>query len=350
MMNLSKLFNSILANRPLAHILYWLAIFMISIIYGLGYGEPLELAITLKKINFPAQVMATYLFIYVQLPLLYRKRYWMFTFSLLASTYIFHIVMHLCNDLWFGKHIISYHSNHTFIEILSSGKYYLTYVVDIYMVVFVTAGIKLIKDNLENMKELESLEAEKAKKEYQYLQARMHPEFLLNTLGLIEQESLKNNDNAAKSIANLSEVLDYSLYKTRLHNISLIEECRQMKIFAQLFVSGSKTITSIQLTESSLSLQAKIKPMTLVNTIDSVLNYIEKVCSTTKSLTLETTSIDGNVLLDIFICEIYIDNINTLKFKSTILENISDTQLDVSTYSTYEGCNIQITLIEENEQ
>lgn len=344
MMGYTKTINAILNNRPASHILYWIATVIISIIYGLGYGEPLALAIIFEKIALPTQLLATYLFIYIQLPLLYRKKYFIFFLSFLLSSYLFHILMHVSNDLWFGAEVISYHSNHNLEEILKSGEYYLTYSVDIYLVVFITAGIKLIKDNLQNKKKFEILEAEKAKKEYQYLQSRIQPQFLLNTLQLIENQSMSNNNLAAQSIADLSEVLDYSLYKSEKSEIALDEECRQLKLFSKLYSAHSKTIFKIQSNQSNLSIEIMIKPMRLIKLLESTLNYIEELNNSTKSVILETTSIEEKILLDIHISGVTEDIFKVSEFRSNLTNNLIKENLKINVFSTNHGCNLQIKL------
>lgn len=343
-MDYTKILDEILSNRPASHILYWMATVVISILYGLGYGEPIELSIILEEIALPTQILATYIFIYIQLPLLYRKRYWIFILSFLVSSYVFHIIMHLSNDLWFGKDIISYHPNHTFEEILRSGEYYLTYSVDIYLVVFITAGIKLIKDNLENKKKFEILEAEKAKKEYQYLQSRIQPEFLLSTLKLIENQSMTNNALAAQSIADLSEVLDYSLYKSDKPEISLQDESNQMKLFSRLLVFNLKTITRIKTIESNLENSIKIKPMMLTKIIESCLTYINQINKEEKTVAIETTSIEGKILLDIEITGVYHDQINISKLEFDVTTNSAINHIGIDAYPSNKGCNLQIKL------
>ena len=349
MISTSAILDKILANRVLTHILYWIAIFVIAIIYGYAYGEPFELSLVLKKISLPAQILASYLFIYYQIPLLLKKKTLLFFFSFLASSYFFHIVMHLCNDLWFGKGIISYHPNHTFIEIIYSGEYYLRYAVDIYMVVFVTAGIKLIKDNLENKKEIEYLAAEKAKKEYQYLQSRMQPAFLLNTLQQIELQSKTDNQAAAQSIADLSEVLDYSLYKSDHTSISLIDEYYQMKLYSKLYLASSHTITSLQLSQSNILASQKIKPMSIVNTTERTLNYIDKLDSNNKSIQIEVTTIESVALLDIYIQGTQSQRINIEDLNHSILDSTSNIKMEIDVYPSDEECNIQIKINLHNE-
>ena len=343
-MGYSKILDQILNNRPVSHILYWIATVVISISYGIGYGEPIELAIILEKIALPIQIIATYIFIYIQLPLLYRKKYWVFFISFLIFSYIFHILMHVSNDLWFGKDVISYHTNHTFEQILQSGEYYLTYSVDIYLVVFITAGIKLIKDNLENKKKFEILEAEKAKKEYQYLQSRIQPEFLLNTLQLIENQSTTNNTLAAESIADLSEVLDYSLYKSDKSEISVSAEFRQMKLLAKLLVFNLETIENIHTTESNLLDTIKVKPMSLTKIIESSLVYINQINTDKKTLTFETTAIEGSILFDMLITGISTDEINISKLKIEIEKNSTYANLDIDVHRSNNGSNLQIKL------
>lgn len=340
----SKILDLILKHRVLSHLLYWVAIIVVSITYGIGYGEPLELAIILEKISIPIQILATYLFLYIQLPLLYVKRYLTFFISFLVSSYIFHVLLHINNDLFFGKKVISYHTNHTLQEILRSTEYYLTYMVDIYMVVFVTAGIKLIKDNLKNKEELEKISSEKAKKEYQYLQSRLQPEFLLNTLNLIEKQSKNNNELAAQSIADLSEVLDYNLYKSDETEVPIMVEYRQIELMTKLIVSNSENIEKLNITQNNLNTNIKVKPMSITKVMDHILNQLDNLNREIQKIIIEVTTLEKTILLDIQIPAIIMNEKSINELKSESYNNTALKNTVINIYTLEDSTNIQIEL------
>lgn len=77
------------------------------------------------------------------------------------------------------------------------------------------------KDEKENTIQLEK---EKAELELRSLKSQLHPHFLFNTLNNIYSLSVINSDKTSQSISQLSDILDYILYKGQKKWVSVTEE------------------------------------------------------------------------------------------------------------------------------
>ncbi len=79
---------------------------------------------------------------------------------------------------------------------------------------WVFAFVKLIRDQYVTQQCALKLEKEKAETELKALRNQLNPHFLFNTLNNIYSLSLMNSPVTSSSIAGLSEILDYMLYRS----------------------------------------------------------------------------------------------------------------------------------------
>ncbi|BAP32534.1 signal transduction histidine kinase LytS [Chryseobacterium sp. StRB126] len=77
------------------------------------------------------------------------------------------------------------------------------------------------KDEKENTIQLEK---EKAELELKSLKSQLNPHFLFNTLNNIYSLSISNSDKTSQSISQLSDILDYILYKGQKKWVSVTDE------------------------------------------------------------------------------------------------------------------------------
>ena len=230
----NKYVDYVLSHRVLLHVLYWMCVFVYFCLYGLGINQPFLVSFYLILVDFPVQIIATYVFIYFQLPLLYDKKYFSFFISVISLGYLFYIVVHFNYDYGIGTRLISWHKPHSVIDILISGEFLFINSVEIYVVVFITAIIKFVKDRLSFNTRLEQLEAEVARVEYHSVLGMIEPRLMLDSLDKIIYESEQKSKEAPKIIADMSEVLDGVLYKTRVKEHAIIDEIAQLESYLSL--------------------------------------------------------------------------------------------------------------------
>lgn len=214
--------------------IYWIGVFVYFCLYGLGHSQPLLVSFFVIMVDFPFQILATYAFLYFQLPLLFKRKYLEFSISLLALGYLFYLGVHFNHDFGIGTNLISWHKPHTVSEILTSGEFLFRQTVDIYIVVFTTAIIKFVKDHWASQGRIEQLQAEVARVEYNSVVAGVDSALVLDTLDKIISSNDHNNRHTSEMIAALSHVLDGVLYKTRSSTIKIEEEIDQLESYLQL--------------------------------------------------------------------------------------------------------------------
>jgi len=82
---------------------------------------------------------------------------------------------------------------------------------------------------------LQELQQEKTKAELELLKSQVNPHFLFNTLNsLFSMASLKGDEETAEGISQLSGLMRYMIYDTKVDKISLDKEIEQLRSFIDL--------------------------------------------------------------------------------------------------------------------
>lgn len=153
-----------------------------------------------------------------------QKKYLLFSIYLIISLYIISVInrifiVHIAEPLFTNE------SKDSLLNILTDLKYLLFhYTFPIISGAFIFISIMFIiryKDEKENSVRLQK---EKAELELKSLKSQLNPHFLFNTLNNIYSLSLSNSDQTSTSISQLSDILDYILYKGQKKWVSVAEE------------------------------------------------------------------------------------------------------------------------------
>lgn len=274
MERLNRFIDYILKTTRLKHFIYWLGILLFNIIYGFGYGQSLVVTLIISAMSLPITIAAYYLFMYKQLPLIQKRKYVMFTLSFSLMAFLFAILNHLNEDYGLGTFLVSWHRPHEVIDILTSAEFTFNYIINIYSIVFLTAGFKLAKEQFDNKSVLAQLEAEKTQAEYKYLQANLQPSLLMGSVNEIRKRSMTNIDEVPRLIESLSSLLDYTLYKSNETRSLIVPEIDQVRTYIYLLSEVKDELLlanfDVQDVNDSFHLPTKF----LVNYTDRVLSHL----------------------------------------------------------------------------
>jgi len=260
-----------LKNRVLKHVVFWLVFFSGSMIYGLGLGEPPMVSFILELIYLPVQILATYVFLYWQLPFLYKKKYWLFGILFIALAYAFATIAHVNYDYGFGTRLISWHKPHSWGELLTHAEFFFRFFVDIYIVVLMATAIKLVVEYFESKRTIEDLQGAKMKSEYILIQSQLQPEFLLRSLKYIERQSIVDINTVPPHIADLSDILDHTLYGSRKETISLSLAVEKLKTYLDLNAAGNERLNNVRLL-NTCDVNHHIVPLCLMKISEAVIS------------------------------------------------------------------------------
>lgn len=267
-----NIIEQIFSNRILVHVLFWFSTLIIFAVYGMGIGWSFAVGFVMKLFFLPIQIAATYYLLYYQIPkFLYKKRYLRFAISLGLSALVFCTLAHLIEDFGLVKIMKGYSDNiHTFWEIIANPFANVGYnAEDIYLTVFIVAGLKFIKDRIDEKTEMDILEQEKAKAEINLLKAQINPRILSKTLHQLHTLAKEKSDAAPEVVIKLSEMLDYMLYQCNEPKVLISKEIELVQHYLdleKLKYGDSIKINFYHQLENNFS---EITPLLLLSIIES---------------------------------------------------------------------------------
>lgn len=236
MQKIETIFNKILQNRVLTHVLYWTASVLLWAIIG-TFGNPNKLEPLINKLCYlPAQLIATYFLMYYQIPkLAFKKRYGAFLLSFILSAYVTSVIARFFKVYVYEPVTDFEGEQDPIIDILTNIPPLLyQYLLWVYLFSFFTVVIKLIKDHFIQKKQMESLKKDKVKAELGFLKAQLHPHFLFNTLNNLYTLTLYKSDEAPDIVLKLAKILDYTLHQDKNEGIAINKEVELIQNYIDL--------------------------------------------------------------------------------------------------------------------
>ena len=224
-------FKGLKLKRVFEHILFWLTYWiMIGFfqgLYDLDFSKMLLSSLT----QLPLTIISTYIFIYLILPTIYKKKILLFilySILLLSSSVILRRISieYIQFPLFFAE------SGYTF----NFWEWYRIggHIVQTIEVIGIVSGIKYYRDWNRDRGKIEALTKEKKEAELRFLKAQVHPHFLFNTLNSIYYEVLKKSDRAAELVIQLSELLRFTLYECKDDFIYLNKEIKLIENYIEI--------------------------------------------------------------------------------------------------------------------
>ncbi len=235
-LNTKKLLENSRLIRISTHVVFWILIAVFYyILFSLNSEMP-EITIMLSVGLLPVAMATTYFFNYFLIPrFLWKKRYgqfFLFSFYTLLVT------------VWISFLVVSF----TLVFIMNR-KFFIApsilhpewQVITVNFVVFFAIAAKLFKRTLFIQQEKNQLEKNQLttelklkEAELKLLKAQIHPHFLFNTLNNLYGLTLEKSDEAPQLVLQLSEILDYILYRCDEKSVLLSEEINNLKNYLEI--------------------------------------------------------------------------------------------------------------------
>ncbi len=238
-MSNSDWIRSIFSRRWVRHVAFWCVVYMAMVVlYATsGNADLLFGQLLFKNLSrMPAILLASYSFNYWLIPAFYRNRYYLlFTLLFLLSAYFFSVMDRAIN-IYINETLfrVGEYQKETARQLLTQiGPLVQSYFPRIYLVTLVVTLIKTSGENARVREENLQLEKEKASSELNLLKAQLHPHFLFNTLNNIYALATIKSDKTAAAVAQLSEILDYTVYGNR-NEVTLEKELEVIENYVEL--------------------------------------------------------------------------------------------------------------------
>lgn len=260
MMNFNK-------KRIFQHFLFWIGIFLFYI-FSSGSPELFMQTVETTLFKLPLLMIAAYAFCYWQIPYyLEQKKYILFGMSML-----FVVVF-----LVFLYRIIGYYHIDRFCE---NGPYPLISFIDFpfYMLSFHFPALimyfyKTNKDKELKKHTIHQLEKEKITTELKYLKAQLNPHFLFNTLNNLYSYVITKSPKAPNMVLQLSEILDYILYKSQQEYVSLAAEVHIIENYIALEEIKYGERLKVSFEKDYSDKEQKVTPLLLLSIIENAFKH-----------------------------------------------------------------------------
>lgn len=259
------------------HIMAWIAIFFFTAVRFTLYDDPAPVLAALVynlPYIFPQMAMA-YLMLYVLVPRFYvKKRYAAFLFSFFSALYIAAFVARVgtvhCAETLIRPRPFEQESIYEIATDLGSlfGRYGVSV---LYVVGLFLAFIYFKAYHQEREKAL-LLENQKSKAELQNLKAQLHPHFLFNTLNNIYSLAILQSPQTPVAIAKLSELLDYTLYRSNADLAPVSKELALVEHYIELEKLRYTDRLNITL-QADIQYDAMIPPLVLLSLVENAFKH-----------------------------------------------------------------------------
>ncbi|WP_147678076.1 sensor histidine kinase [Algibacter pacificus] len=295
------------------HVIFWIIYFLSNALRWGSYFNDYAYSLKTNLIGFPIHMVLCYFVIYVLIPrLLFKKWYLTFIISLLSSIFLMVVIKFnltyflVSTNVWPEGPSVT--NNFTF-----------NYAIDmmigeLYVITFVTA-IKITFDFLREHKHVADLEKANLETELLFLKTQISPHFFFNTLNNIHALALEKSDKTSKIILKLSELMRYLLYETRKKRQTLENEILCIQNYLDLEKIRHDDSLEVKMAISGEIKDKKIAPILLLSFIENAFKH-----GVNKNIGL----IKITITLDILENFLYFTVTNPLPSKVTQSSSISD--------------------------
>ncbi len=224
--------QSVLSNRPVYHLFFWLFIFGFNAAYIAFIGEDRDVSLYNLALRIPFILACCYLNLYWLMPRYYGHGL-LVQYGLLVLCLIF--LLNAVNLYLLGLFVESPICPTTFeADATFNGSNYVYKGFYLFSLVGLTSGIKLSKDHLANRQRAEAIEKEKLQTELSLLKSQINPHFFFNTLNNLYALTIKKSDSAPDVVLKLSDLMSYSLYESEGSSVSLDKEIGHITNYIEL--------------------------------------------------------------------------------------------------------------------
>ncbi len=254
-------------KKILEHVLFWIGIFLFYI-FSSTEPELFKQTIETTLFKFPLLIIAAYVFNYWQIPhYLKQKRYVVFVMSMILIIILLTIIYRFMGYYYLDQYC-------------ANGPYPLISLVDFpfHMLLFHFPALimyfyKTNKEQELEKEKIHQLEKEKISTELKYLKAQLNPHFLFNTLNNLYSYVITKSPKAPEMVLQLSEILDYILYKSQRTSVPLEEETHTIENYIALERIKYENRLKVTFEKNITNDTQKIAPLLLLSIVENAFKH-----------------------------------------------------------------------------
>ncbi len=308
---LNKIFNQLIRNRVLQHILFWALSFLILV-------NILKVSAEIKKIDLIYTAIfhvPVFLIVYINLKVLFpcfleKGKYLLFAIlaiAIIAFGAGFYLILfnRWIDYIFKGYYFIAYYS---FWDI---SLYYLVYL-------FLTSLFRLARGWFK----LQEIEKDRTETELKALRSQINPHFLFNSLNSIYSLSRKNSPLVPDKIVQLSDLMRHIIYESDTDFIPLEKEIEMVRNYIEL--QNLRTIESEKISmEITGDIQnKKIAPFVFLPFVENSFKHGLKSGAENAFVNIRIQIIENNLVFEVENAKGNKPSLSDTKYKGIGIQNV----------------------------
>jgi two-component system, LytTR family, sensor kinase len=276
------------------HILFWGIVF-ISHLFTSTSSDLFQQSLETTILKLPLLIIAAYAFNMWQVPhYLKPKRYLAFVLSMVFILVVLIFLFRLIGYFYLDKFCVN-------------GPYPLISLVDFPFYLFSFHFPALImyffitnkEQELEREKILQ-LENAKIATELKYLKGQLNPHFLFNTLNNLYSYVIAKSPKAADMVLQLSEILDYILYRSQQVSVRLAEEIQTIDNYIALEQIKYGERLQINFKKELLNDAVSITPLILLSIVENAFKHGVRDSIIKPKINIELVQFDSHIEFNVW--------------------------------------------------
>ena len=306
------------------HIVFWIVIFLFYV-FASTSSELFEQSLETTILKFPLLILAAYIFNNWQVPyFLNQKKYVIFGISMIVVVIFLVFLFRLMGYYHLDKYC-------------SEGPYPLISFVDFpfYMFSFhfpalIMYFFKTIKEKEDEREKIHQLEKEKIATELKYLKSQLNPHFLFNTLNNLYSYVITKSPKASDMVLQLSEILDYILYRSQQQSVPLAEEVHTIENYIALERIKYGERLDVEFEKKMSKHEVSITPLLLLSIVENAFKHGVRDHITKPKIKIQLLQLESQIEFTVWNTksETELNNYNEIDNKGIGLVNIQR-QLDL---------------------
>lgn len=186
-------------------------------------------------------------------------------------------------------------------------------------VVLFYLAFKIFGDILSSRENKIRLEKENIILELDFLKSQINPHFLFNTLNSIYSKTIDVNEEASELVLKLSDLMRYSLYRTREERVLLSDELKYIQNYIDLERCRYHEVLDISFDIDGSAQEYRIAPLLLIPLVENAFKHGTGKKGDENSFVRISAVIEDDVLY------FSVENSFSVEFNKNILSNKAET-------------------------
>lgn len=295
-------------KRICLHLIFWSVAYLFFVMFYGRANRNYDTTIAFATAIFPLAIITTYFINYYLIPnYLLKKRYLKF-----AVISIYTVIISIWIETLILLGVFIYIGNYKIQDMDPSSVDVLFLIVGLYFIIIAAISFKMIRGISQTQQHNLDIELKLKEAELKLLKAQINPHFLFNTLNNLYGLTLERSSKASGLVLNLSEMMDYMLYRSDKHFAPLSEELALISNYIEIERVRYSERLNLELLIGEYNKQLYIAPLIILPFVENAFKHGVNRSTGDSYIKIDIQSVADSFTLKIINSQsVYVENISS---------------------------------------